>query len=61
MSAAQRQREVSDPTATIRRRLAHLLALGAVRAARATSEGAGEPEPEDSTTNHTKGVDHGQR
>ena len=39
----------------------HLLALGAVRAARATSEGAGEPEPEDSTTNHTKGVDHGQR
>ena len=35
MSAAQRQREVSDPTATIRRRLAHLLALGAVRAARA--------------------------
>ena len=59
MSAAQRQREVSDPTATIRRRLAHLLALGAVRAARA-AEGAGEPEPEDSTTDHRKGVDHGQ-
>ena len=51
MSAAQRQREVSDPTATIRRRLAHLLALGAVRAARATSEGDGEP---DVTVNNAK-------
>jgi len=61
MSAAQRQREVSDPTATIRRRLAHLLALGAVRAARATSEGAGEPEPEDSTTNHPRGAHHVHR
>ena len=60
MSAAQRQREVSEPTATIRRRLAHLLALGAVRAARATSEGAGELEPEDSTTNPPNGGDHGQ-
>ena len=60
MSAAQRQREVSDPTANIRRRLAHLLALGAVRAARATSEGPGEQEPADSTTNPTLGARHGQ-
>lgn len=51
MSAAQRQREVSDPMAMIRRRLAHLLALGAVRAARATSEGDGEP---DVTVNNAK-------
>lgn len=60
MSVAQRQREMSDPTATIRRRLAHLLALGAVRAARATSEGAGESEPADSTTYPTRGAHHGQ-
>ena len=61
MSAAQRQREMSDPTATIRRRLAHLLALGAVRAARATAGGAAELEPEDSTTHPTAGAHHGQR
>ena len=59
MSAAQRQREMSDPTATIRRRLAHLLALGAVRAARA-AEGAGELAPEDSTPHPSAGAHHGQ-
>ena len=44
-----------DPSAQIRRRLAHLLAVGAVRAATARSEPPGEVTPSPTPTQTPRG------